>query len=401
MSIFVRIIAVVFLYTLFAISAGAAANEGSGSPTALGILEEPPVTMAEITPLNEAEVNVAVPQGGWWTDEVVNYLNTLPDKSATPIPPNAPLSTLRNFDALVVYGNVTVDGDAVLQWVNEGGRLVITPWSLTNYSVHSIGFTAAEPSLPASNPHYMNDSITDVYTNPLNISLLLPEHQMVKDILFGSESVGYERGSVGKPGATEIATWNDAYTSTAITYWEYGDGVVVYLNMHYITSDCDRAIWYNWGKELLANAIQFKVVIPVSVDIKPGSCPNPLNLKSKGVLPVAVLGTEDFDVTKIDPLTILLSREGVEEGVAPIRSDYEDVATPFEGELCDCHNLNGDGYLDLTLKFETQLLVETLGLGEVAGETIPLTLTGNLRETEDGTPIEGKDCVLILDPKGK
>ena len=138
-------------------------------------------------------------------------------------------------------------------------------------------------------------------------------------------------------------------------------------------------------------------VVPVYVDIKPGSCPNPLNLKSKGVLPVAVLGTEDFDVTMIDPLTILLSREGVEEGVAPIRSDYEDVATPFEGELCNCHDLNGDGYPDLTLKFETQVLVETLGLGEVAGETIPLTLTGNLRETANGTPIEGEDCVLVLD----
>ena len=28
----------------------------------------------------------------------------------------------------------------------------------------------------------------------------------------------------------------------------------------------------------------------ITVDIKPGSCPNPLNLKSNGVLPVAILG---------------------------------------------------------------------------------------------------------------
>ena len=139
------------------------------------------------------------------------------------------------------------------------------------------------------------------------------------------------------------------------------------------------------------------VIIPVSVDIKPGSCPNPLNLKSKGVLPVAVLGTEDLDITTIDPTTIRLSREGVEGEVRPIRSDHEDVATPFEGELCDCHELNGDGYPDLTLKFKTQELVETLGLGEVAGETIPLTLTGELMESEGGTPIKGEDCVLVLD----
>ncbi|MHC4648611.1 MAG: hypothetical protein ACYTBJ_24405, partial [Planctomycetota bacterium] len=39
--------------------------------------------------------------------------------------------------------------------------------------------------------------------------------------------------------------------------------------------------------------------VQVAVDIKPGSCPNPLNLASRGVLPVAVLGSEDFDVSSI------------------------------------------------------------------------------------------------------
>ncbi|HJH27351.1 MAG TPA: hypothetical protein C5S37_11440 [Methanophagales archaeon] len=136
--------------------------------------------------------------------------------------------------------------------------------------------------------------------------------------------------------------------------------------------------------------------IPVYVDIKPGSCPNPLNKKSKGVLPVAVLGTEDFDVTTIDPETIQLNREGIEDGVAPIRWSYEDVATSFEGELCDCHDLNGDGILDLTLKFSTQDLVEKLNLCPLDGQTIPLTITGNLKEENGGTPIKGEDCIWIL-----
>jgi hypothetical protein len=142
-------------------------------------------------------------------------------------------------------------------------------------------------------------------------------------------------------------------------------------------------------------------VVPchVDVDIKPGSCPNPLNKKSKGVLPVAVLGTEDFDVTTIDPERIELTREGVEEGVSPLRWDYEDVATPFEGELCDCHELNGDGYMDLTLKFDTQELVEKLDLCDFDdGEEVHLIITGNLKEEEGGTPIEGEDCIWVLKP---
>ncbi|MCK5040186.1 MAG: hypothetical protein KAR87_04420 [Candidatus Aenigmarchaeota archaeon] len=137
--------------------------------------------------------------------------------------------------------------------------------------------------------------------------------------------------------------------------------------------------------------------IEVYVDIKPSSCPNPINTKSKGVLPVALLGTEDFDVETIDPATIQLKLNiGDEEFVEPIRWNYEDVATPFEGETCGCHDANGDGFMDLSLKFST-LDVVALGIGDFAGQTIPLVLTGTLKEEYGGTPIEGQDCVWVLD----
>ena len=131
-------------------------------------------------------------------------------------------------------------------------------------------------------------------------------------------------------------------------------------------------------------------ITELEVDIKPGSCPNPLNVKSQGVLPVAILGTEDLDVTDIDVATVSLA------GVAPIRFDYEDVATPFEGELCDCHEDGPDGYFDLTLKFDTQEIVTALGDVE-DGEYLPLTLSATL---VDGTVLEGSDCIRVI-KKGK
>ena len=76
--------------------------------------------------------------------------------------------------------------------------------------------------------------------------------------------------------------------------------------------------------------------IELFVDIKPGSCVNPVNPKSKGVLPVALLGTEALDVMMIDPSTIRLTREGVDGEVAPIRVHYADVATPMQCELTAC-----------------------------------------------------------------
>ena len=137
--------------------------------------------------------------------------------------------------------------------------------------------------------------------------------------------------------------------------------------------------------------------IPVYVDIKPGSWPNPLELKTKGVLPVAVCGTEDFDVTTIDPETIRLTLEGIGVGVAPLRWNYEDVATPYTGAPCSGHDLEGDGYLDLSLKFKAREVIDTLGLDVFSdGEVVILILTGNLKAQHGGTPIQGQDCIVIL-----
>lgn len=131
--------------------------------------------------------------------------------------------------------------------------------------------------------------------------------------------------------------------------------------------------------------------IAVGLDIKPGSCPNPLNLASRGVLPVAILGTEDFDVNAIDPASIQLA------SVSAIRSSYEDVATPVaDGNECECTTEGPDGYTDLTLKFRTQEIVEELisTPGELAdGELLVLTLTGVL---SDQMPIEGADCIVLV-----
>ena len=129
----------------------------------------------------------------------------------------------------------------------------------------------------------------------------------------------------------------------------------------------------------------------VAVDIKPGSCPNPLNLKSNGVLPVAILGSEAFDVSTIDIASIRLA------GVAPARSNYEDVASPVvDGNECACSTEGPDGYVDLTLKFKTQDIVAELATEPAdlyKGNTLILTLTGNLI---DGTVVDGTDCVVIV-----
>jgi hypothetical protein len=134
----------------------------------------------------------------------------------------------------------------------------------------------------------------------------------------------------------------------------------------------------------------------IEVDIKPGSCVNPLNVRSRGVLPVAILGSEVLDVRDIDTRTIRLSSDGTELEVRPIRGRYADVSTSFEGELYDCRGAP-DGLEDLILKFKTRDVVRAIGKVN-HGEEVVLTITGTL--VDQITEFEGTDSVKII-KKGK
>jgi hypothetical protein len=108
--------------------------------------------------------------------------------------------------------------------------------------------------------------------------------------------------------------------------------------------------------------------IPVEIDIRPGSDINPVNPFSRGVIPVAILGSEAFDVADVDVTTLALGPEG-----APL-------AHRNGPHVKDA---NHDGVEDLLAHFRTE---ET---GVAFGDT-EACVTG---ETLDGTPLEGCDFI--------
>lgn len=131
--------------------------------------------------------------------------------------------------------------------------------------------------------------------------------------------------------------------------------------------------------------------VSVAFDVHPGSCPNPIQLRRNGVIPTAILGSADFNVQDIDVSTITL------EGVAPVGHAYSDVATPYVPimdkplESSACHTLGSDGYGDLTLRFNTQEVINALG-NVSPGEVLKVKVKGKLL---NGADFEGEDIIII------
>jgi len=113
----------------------------------------------------------------------------------------------------------------------------------------------------------------------------------------------------------------------------------------------------------------------ITIDIKPGSDDNSINLKSRGVVPVAVLTTDDFDASTIDPDTVLFA------GAEPVRL------------LCTLCDVDYDGDEDMLFHFKTQELLKS--------ENNPDGLDKNSTEatlTVDGIAA-GTDTVRIVQSK--
>ena len=117
------------------------------------------------------------------------------------------------------------------------------------------------------------------------------------------------------------------------------------------------------------------IAVEVEIDIKPGSDENPINLKSMGVITVAILTTDFFDATAVDPMSVKFGPGGATE--CHERGHIEDV--------------DEDGDLDMVLHFRTQ---ET----GIEWDDAEAYLTGY---TVDGIAIEGRDVITTVPPEAE
>ena len=114
----------------------------------------------------------------------------------------------------------------------------------------------------------------------------------------------------------------------------------------------------------------------IEIDIKPGSDRNSVNPKNKGVIPVAILGSDSFDVTTVDVTTLMFG---------PDATPAHDLTDPdvYADHLQD---VNSDGFMDLVSHYRTQ------DTGIAKGDT-EACLTG---ETTGGGAIWGCDDIKTV-----
>ena len=115
-------------------------------------------------------------------------------------------------------------------------------------------------------------------------------------------------------------------------------------------------------------------LIEIDVDVKPGSDPNAVNTKSRGVLPIGIYGSDTFDVQDIDLSTIHVECMGFT--TADITAGFGDLEV-------------ADGIEDMILHVPMQ----SFPWGAPRGTLVTITVTGSLL---DGTGFFGTDIVWIV-----
>jgi hypothetical protein len=208
----------------------------------------------------EGGLRVGLLGGGYYHNDLEVFLNTVPGIQAQRFDACDPM-TLSQFDVIVLHGNGSCfDSLAFSAFANAGGGVVGTPWVVGN-----------ERSIDALPVGSVN---ADTISQGLKrVEIIAPDSPLVigVDLLEGDgvcngdqptpigadpDCVGFEVASELRAGATLVARHADYADSVALAEWSYGAGRGVYVGYHYMTSDTVSAVSYQWGRDLMVNALQ-------------------------------------------------------------------------------------------------------------------------------------------------
>lgn len=207
------------------------------------------------------------------------------------------------------------------------------------------------------------------------------------------------QGVAASPDGTRVYVGN--YGGRSVTALDENGGFIhtvpVGTNPYgvQVSPDSARVFVANWGSNNVSaiDAVSFAVTsvalrgtapvgfgismlpiraVVVGVDIMPGGNPNMINLRAQGTLPVAILGSAEFNVATVDPATVTLAGAG--------------VVMRKNGPMASMDDVNGDGSVDLVVHVARKDLKLQVGDTEAVLEG----------KTYDGLAIRGTDSVVVI-----
>lgn len=229
------------------------------------------------------------------------------------------------------------------------------------------------------NGDYYDDDTTSTYTGAeaVNTNVAEASNNIDGDPMFVEP--GYWDGSVWVDGDYHLlgdSLCIDAGDNSAVPAL-----VVTDLDGNPRFDDCPDIPDTGNGMAPIVDIGAYEVIAPViqvAIDIKPGSYPNAINLGSYGLVPVAILSSDEFDATTVDPESVELAGAGVS------------VRGKSNKYMAHQEDINEDGLLDLMVQVATE------NLEPDSFQDGSAILTGNLLEEFGGTLIEGTDEITIV-----
>jgi sortilin (neurotensin receptor 3) len=212
---------------------------------------------------------------------------------------------------------------------------------------------------PVPNPTFSSTDITgNLQASELCVNALAIDPHIPRTV-YAATNRGVYRGRSNATGGPWVWT-------------PYNNGLpladVRDLAVHPITHVIDTATYGRSAFEVVPAAI-----LPIAIDVKPGTSKNSIDSKSQGKIPVAILSSATFDApNEVNRSSVRFGRTGGEASLAFCNTQAEDV--------------NADGLLDQVCHFHTALT------GFQPGDTV-----GVLRGlTVEGASIQGRDAVTIV-----
>lgn len=120
----------------------------------------------------------------------------------------------------------------------------------------------------------------------------------------------------------------------------------------------------------------------VEVKVNPDRNANCVKAMEKGSMTIAVLGSDELDVEKIQANSVTVSSVKVAGEVQPY--------------AMECRDIDSDGCEDLVMSFNCNELMTQLGLKKCFCNEVPLKVRATIEENEGAKIIQGSDTTLIL-----